>query len=269
VPKSPTRSASYLNNAAHCADVAVAAYADENHPLIAHWPNRRSFQVGSEQGVVVWDEVDIVVGIAGTNDIYDLIANADVRWTQFGLFGVHAGFHSQCQIVASALAGMDLPSFGDLSRTWWITGHSAGAAKASILPLLIPELHPRKIVTFASPRCFRSSTAMLYGLPVNRFDHPNDVVPDVPLHGKYGIFRHLGGWEHVGKATYVWENGRVSNENGHRLRRIIRHVVKARSFRLSRMMGAIKADHSMQNVYWRALQPWRNRPTLTALGGVT
>lgn len=258
----PFKAASYLYNAAHCSDVAVAAYYDEDHALIKHWPNRRMFQVGDDQGVVVWNDTDIVIGVAGSNDVYDMIKNFDCRVRSYGAYTIHAGFFSGAQVVASALLNLDIPAFDDPAFTWWGCGHSRGAAEITLLPLLIHKFSPTRIFTFASPRCLRSDSVALYDYPVFRIDHPYDVVPDVPFSNSLGLFKRLGGWSHVGQSTYIWRNGAIDTENGYWMKRVAKHVWDAKSLRPDKALLAAIPDHSMDLVYSKALSKWKSIPYL-------
>lgn len=259
----PTRTTGTLYNAACLSAVAVQAYDPESYATKV-WPNRLPFQIRSESGLICWDDSDVAVGIAGTNDVLNFVTNFDVRSSHVGKLEVHRGLWEETQLIALLLKNLvaedKIPDFRDPSLNWWITGHSAGGAKASLLPLAIQDLSPFGIYTFASPRCFKTKSIPFYGYDVHRFENPYDIVPSVPLHRQLKVFKRSSGWSHVGTPIYLTPDGNIDSENGRWLRRLVRHVLRAKSLRPSQIFRAAIQDHSMFRNYHLPLQKWLKVP---------
>lgn len=128
-----------------------------------------------------------VVSFRGTDseDLEDLITDANfifTPWTKGGR--VHQGFAGALSHVSEAI----LREIGSLSCRVLFTGHSLGAALATLLA----SLHaPAALYTFGSPRVGdQAFTATLAGVKNYRFVDCADIVARVPL--KIMNFAHAG-----------------------------------------------------------------------------
>jgi triacylglycerol lipase len=111
---------------------------------------------------------------------------------------VHAGFLSAInevwQDVVACIAGLQ----AGLARPLWITGHSLGAALATLAANLCSDEHGllgiKGLYTFGSPRVGDDGFRARIPCPAWRFRNDSDIVTHVPL-GL--VFRHVGELEFI------------------------------------------------------------------------
>jgi triacylglycerol lipase len=91
-------------------------------------------------------------------------------------------------------------------RPLWITGHSLGAALATVAANLCcddPSLGLQGAYTFGSPRVGDSGFGARVRVPMFRFRNDSDIVPHIPL----GLlFRHVGGLQFIDGAGHLHSN---------------------------------------------------------------
>lgn len=116
------------------------------------------------------------------------------------------------------------------SRGFWFTGHSLGAAMATLAADRFDGA--RGLYTFGSPRVGDKAFAQGFRTPAFRFVNNNDIVPLVPPAGPYlGAKKGIGRYQHVGVLKYLDANGRLLGSPSlktrlwDRLRGHQRHVV--------------------------------------------
>jgi hypothetical protein len=119
---------------------------------------------------------------------------------------VHVGFLSALtEVWPEALARLRAEQ-GRKQRPLWITGHSLGAALATVAANLAcddPSLRLHGVYTFGSPFVGDSGFAARIRVPVFRFRNDSDIVPHLPL----GLlFRHVGALQFVDGAGYLHRN---------------------------------------------------------------
>jgi hypothetical protein len=140
----------------------------------------------------------------------DLFTVAKLRLVPFGTGAgsVHGGFlHAFEQVegdLTRVLSGLD-----DGRRTFWFTGHSLGAALATIAAARAPRLHG--LYTYGSPRvgdvafaaAFARNFTPRFGVEYYRFVNDSDIVTVVPPHGLY---------RHVGALRHIQPDGQISDD---------------------------------------------------------
>lgn len=128
----------------------------------------------------------------------DLWTDARARLTSFGPGAgrVHEGFLAAYDSVAARLKGV-LAGL-DAGLPVWFTGHSLGAALATIAAARAERV--QGLYTYGSPRVGDVAFAQAFSRTRAagrhfRFVHDNDVVTVVPPNG---IYRHVGSLKHIG-----------------------------------------------------------------------
>lgn len=148
----------------------------------------------------------------------------DLRFGMVDMEGwgrVHRGFTSGLEGVDQELLGAKLEEIEGSGAQIWITGHSLGAALATLLAARILDLIERGadlslagLYTFGSPRVGNEefaetfeASAERHGLSALRFRHANDVVTRIPI----SMFRNIE-YEHVGQLVYLDRDGEMHIE---------------------------------------------------------
>lgn len=159
----------------------------------------RAFSVGGTQCFVAWNQEFAIVAFRGTeisprkgsrrdfSEIHrDIVTDADIRTSDFGDgTHVHRGFAEQFELVweGEGLGAFvrDLPA-----RTVWFTGHSLGAALATLAAARAERING--LYTFGSPRVGDEAFAVALvnrlagrGLEHYRFVNGSDLVTTVPV----------------------------------------------------------------------------------------
>lgn len=154
-------------------------------------------RTGTQGFGAVGSDGTVYVAFRGTqaDDPTDIGIDADLRLRSWRAGGkVHTGFSQALDSIWSAVEQW-LKS-QDQSRVW-ITGHSLGAALATLAASLVPGA---TLVTFGSPRVgdgvFAASFAQR---DVRRYVDCSDVVTMVPP--------ELLGYQHVGLILYIDQHG--------------------------------------------------------------
>jgi hypothetical protein len=189
--------------------------------------NVRDFSTGGgTQCFVASDDDFAVVAFRGTETsprrgprpdfrevFLDIVADVDIRASVFGEGAkVHRGFK---EAVDEVWEGGGLKEYvaGLPSRTIWFTGHSLGAALATLAAARSPRLDG--LYTFGSPRVgdagFAAAFARLLserGIEYHRFVNNNDVVTTVPLTAlpPTVAFKHVGALKHIDAAGHVHDS---------------------------------------------------------------
>lgn len=211
------------------------------------------------QAYIVANADSVILAFRGTEpDQYkDALADAYLHPVEFpGKGMVHAGFFN-------ALSGNCWHRiFSTLNRPHlqkkflWITGHSLGAALATIAAA---HLNPHGLYTFASPRVGDSAFCSTFvGSNSQRFVNCSDLVTRIPL-------KDIMGYQHIDTLQYVNADGKLIENPD---QSYIRHdSLKARliypfiqlpiPFLTDKVMFRQLADHSITNYrygIWKALQ---------------
>jgi alpha-beta hydrolase superfamily lysophospholipase len=105
---------------------------------------------------------------------------------------VHAGFFLALAEVWTKVAARLKAEQARRARPLWITGHSLGAALATLAASRCGDdaaLRLQGVYTFGSPRVGDTGFGATIRVPVFRFRNDSDLVPHLPL-GL--VFRHVG-----------------------------------------------------------------------------
>jgi len=125
---------------------------------------------------------------------------------------VHSGFRSALDEVWNPLAArLQQLAKERPKRTVWFTGHSLGAALATLAAARYPGV--RGLYTFGSPLVGDAELVRRLKVPAYRFVNNNDVVARVP---PVGLKAHQGQgrYEHVGVEKYIDSKGRIGQAGG-------------------------------------------------------
>jgi hypothetical protein len=166
--------------------------------------NNNDFLILVFRGTEIWaeeGETDLLKII--TAILADVIADAKIKlipWEQGGY--VHQGFKEALEEVWKNLVSY-LES-KDNGRSFWFTGHSLGAALATLAWKRYGSLRTTpQLYTYGSPRVgdkeFGKGFENTY-----RFVNNHDIVTKVPPPGDY---RHVGRLEHLSSNGLIGEQG--------------------------------------------------------------
>lgn len=168
-------------------------------------PNHfRFFDREGTQGFAVANGDALIVAFRGTeSEINDILTDVNVRFGGGPLGDVHEGF-----LLALGDVWRDvrdaLDDLAGSSRSLWLTGHSLGAALATLaVAKLIERGTPvNGLYTYGSPRCGDKQFAAAFNASFSqayRFVYGDDLVTRVPP-------RFIFGYRHVGNVRYIDEN---------------------------------------------------------------
>ena len=117
---------------------------------------------------------------------------------------VHAGFLAASREMWSDIAAYVADLQQKQSRPFWITGHSLGAALATLAANLCSDapsqLGLKGLYTYGSPRVGDEAFGRRIPITARRFRNNSDLVTHVPL-GL--VFRHVGELEFIDAAGYA------------------------------------------------------------------
>lgn len=169
----------------------------------------------------------VVIAFRGTElrssqVVHDAMCDARFAMVPFGDWGrVHGGFAAGLDAVDEHLLRRRLAELEGTEVAIWLTGHSLGAALATLMTARVLELISRGadyrlagLYTFGSPRvgdrafaaAFEAQAAR-HGVQVFRFRHANDLVTRIPV----TLGRRVE-YEHVGRLVYLERDGALHVE---------------------------------------------------------
>lgn len=188
-------------NAWWLADAALLAYWDPPVALSrlnAAGMEAEPLDTGDLQGYVSWTDTFTIVSFRGTepDKWKDVLTDLKLRLVPHRGARVHAGFLASLQGAWARLC----PRLEELGRTRsvWFTGHSLGAALATLAADLFEPA--RGVCTLGSPRVGDVAFATLFdarfGQRSARYVNGADIVTHVPppLPTRY---KHTGGLRHI------------------------------------------------------------------------
>ena len=193
------------------------------------------------------NKTDLVIACRGTeptefNDISaDLKALPVMAET---VSRVHRGFKAEVDELWPMIEE-DINRNANLGKTLWFTGHSLGAAMATIMASRCMhnlELNdPVELYTFGSPRVGWKKYCNSLNIVHHRWKNNNDIVTTVPLaimgyvhHGTqhylnaYGKYRNPTGWQMIkDRWRGIWmglKQGKVDSFGDHSMTEYIKHI---------------------------------------------
>lgn len=148
-------------------------------------------QEGQVRGFLAMRGEEAIVAIKGTASLEDAAADVDLSKVEFNSTFVHAGFKEYHDAVR-----YDVYQFVKHHRRVLITGHSLGAAVATLLAMTIAlDTHTDvSIATFGSPRVGDNTFVELFNFLIpdsTRVVHDFDIITRIPKIGYYHINTEL------------------------------------------------------------------------------
>ena len=227
----------------------------------------KGFNAKSSQGAVLQHEDYLVAAFRGTDEVSDWLDNVNVLPKDGPLGQVHTGFHNALMDIwpdmkkeiqrirtqvdqereANNLPKRELPL--------WITGHSLGAALATLAAAEMVEANEpfHGLYTYGSPRCGDRDFARAFNAEASkrafRFQNNNDIVTRAPA--------RLMGYSHVGTFIYISEGGDLSFDAGFWYQ-FLDSVAGAINDIGQQGLDSI-TDHNMDN-YIAAIRNWGDKP---------
>ncbi|HKQ08270.1 MAG TPA: lipase family protein [Blastocatellia bacterium] len=134
------------------------------------------------------------------------------------------------------------------NRTLWITGHSLGAALATLAADRYGNV--QGVYTFGSPRVGDGAFKDDYHINTYRFVNNNDIVTNVPLIGSYeplrlpplGIYRHVDGLKYIDSKGQINDNQKLSGRLRDRFTGYFSHQFNVLGHLRSGFLGDIPDD---------------------------
>lgn len=227
------------------AQMAQAAYLDgkAGKKMFKHlgYTGHKFFDYEGAQCHAAWNEDTYILAFRGTepDEISDILAdlNAIPRGAMtHGL--VHSGFRNECDKVWNDIAKHHRE--GHKNKKMYITGHSLGAAMATIATSRFEETRKvEQLTTFGSPRVGTRRFVKNIETPHMRFVNNNDIVTKVPLwlmgykhHGVlqyinfYGNIRKLTPWQMIKDKWRGWKSGILDGAKDHGMDNYVKHLEK-------------------------------------------
>jgi triacylglycerol lipase len=187
------------------------------------------FENDGAQCHAFWNKEEYILAFRGTepDELSDILAdlNAIPRGAMtHGL--VHSGFRGELDNI---WADIIKHHKSHTKKTLYITGHSLGAAMATIATSRFEEIYEvKQLTTFGSPRVGTRNFVKHISTPHMRFVNNNDIVTKVPLfimgykhHGKlqyinfYGNIRKLTAWQMIKDRWRGWRSGLLDGAKDH------------------------------------------------------
>jgi len=167
-------------------------------------------RISDTQAYITGNDKLIILAFRGTEQkIQDWATDLNFIKTEGPLGNVHEGFNSAFNSVIVSLT-KSLFEFRDNQQPIWVTGHSLGAALATLAVAAFTEfgLEVSGLYTFGSPRVgdqrFEEALRAKMGDRIFRVVNRNDIVPRVPP--------SLAGYKHVGEVVLFDEKGMLKQE---------------------------------------------------------
>ena len=223
------------------ARLAELAYLDgkeaKNKMKALGYTGHKFFENDGAQCHAVWNKEEYVLAFRGTepSEISDVLAdlNAIPRGAMtHGL--VHSGFRNECDKLWDDIVLHH--GKGHQEKKLWITGHSLGAAMATIATSRFEETQKvEQLTTFGSPRVGTRKFVKHIETKHMRFVNNNDIVTKVPLfimgykhHGElkyinfYGNVRKLTPWQMLKDRWRGWRSGLLDGAKDHGMDNYVR-----------------------------------------------
>ncbi len=186
-------------NAATLAQFSLLVYVREEDFLTkilneAGYPHVETFGREGTFAILAANDENVVLAFRGTEggSIEDYLADTNLALKKFEDIGrAHAGFIKALGMVDAEIQESISTLLEDApNRKLWITGHSLGAALATLYAVRHPE-HVEAIYTIGSPRIAgrKLADSLSESLPLYRIVNDNDLVARLPTPP---LYRHIG-----------------------------------------------------------------------------
>jgi triacylglycerol lipase len=262
-----------LVNAWWLAEASLLVYDEERYVQQelrkAGFQALKLFTGRSTQCIVASNDEFVIVTFRGTQ-VYrpdlkadfggilaDMLADIDLRLVESHQGGsVHRGFqHALDEIWQDQANEQGLASYlnqiqhaGGRHRPLWLTGHSLGAALATLTAARYGNV--QGVYTFGSPRVGDGAFTAAYQIPTYRFVHHNDVVTHVPLLGPYatlrlppkGLCRHVGGLRYIDGEGHIRDKPPVASSLSEKVHGYFGHLFHGHSQNRSGFLAEIPVD---------------------------
>lgn len=198
--------------------------------------------VKGSQAYVLWNNFDLIIVCRGTqpNQLSDIIA--DIRFhlvpSSSGVGEVHAGFKHSVDLLWPTM--VKLIQKYSTNRKMWCTGHSLGAAMATLITARCHRLDLRGVpnpvlFTYGSPRVGNSEyRGLLRSLNIehHRWVNNADIVTRNPIlpykhHGTLHYFNHYGQVSNVTRFRLVWDRilGTITGIKKGKINFFVNHLI--------------------------------------------
>jgi len=215
-----------INDAIMCCEASEAVYLewDDCESALAQYVDKsyttKMFDNdGAQAYAFKMNATTAVIAFRGTEEKNDIWADLAVWKESSTVAGdVHYGFKREIDKIHEDIMVWIRSRAINKETTIFVTGHSLGAAMASIFTARLTELGYNVILyTFGSPRVGDKKWAnFLKDVPVYRFVNTNDIVTRIPKIG----------YDHVGEMYYLGYDGGMST--GRSFWKLIKDNIKAR-----------------------------------------
>lgn len=210
------------------------------------------FDVQYTQAVITADNDTMILAFRGTENLADVMTDLDIDLVAGAGGKVHEGFSIALSFVWREI--WNCIKTQRKGRTLWVTGHSLGAALAT---LAVARLRLEKdepvngLYTFGQPRTgdreFAKNFNADFGKKTFRFVNNNDIVTRVPFRSMH--------YSHVGTFKYFDESGGF-HHNMAWWRKLLDRINGRLQDILERGTDGIK-DHSIDEYVDRCLNNFR------------
>ncbi len=202
-----------LQNAYSLALAAELAYEEKNkiQNTVKQWGFDKFKFISAEDGTecfIMSNKEIIVVAFRGTEEVKDWITNLDLKLIEGAFDGrVHQGFYTSLSNVWQQIERTIADFRDNQEKSLWFTGHSLGAALATLAVALFRE-EDRPVdglYTFGQPRTGDRQFARNFNFDFKpytfRFVNNNDSVTRIPSRSRK--------YSHVGTFKYFSESGEL------------------------------------------------------------
>jgi triacylglycerol lipase len=216
--------------------ISRLAYKDLTPDVLKEWEGLgftyvKFFSIEGAQAYVLGNEERITIAFRGTEpkEKSDIIADLKANHNK----GFHRGFYQEYKKIRVAIDIELLTQISEKIRPIYVTGHSLGAAIASIFCFHHSEV--AALYTYGCPRNASWSKSKELKVPHYRCVNNNDIVPKVPPsimgfshHGElhyinyYGNIRELTTWQ---RTKDSWRGRKRAWQKGQKFDGIYDHMM--------------------------------------------
>jgi len=199
-----------LTNATSLAKAANLVYADwdsvDTEVKVAGYKKFKYFDKAGTQAFVAANDKNIIVSFRGTeaDKMEDIITDLKVSFFECKYGKIHSGFYEAVKLIVDDVSDT-VSSLRTNNQNLWVTGHSLGAALATLGTLFLQDakLHVNGLYTFGQPRVgdeqFAENFNMRFKSRAFRVVNNCDIVTRVPM-------RSIG-YSHIGTHVYLDSDG--------------------------------------------------------------